>query len=399
MGLIASTLLVAIVVLARLTGVRYVERPRSQLVGVGPDHAQPPVTAQLAETVFDRAPVVVLVLAVTTLVLVLAANTTFDGFPVLGARLAGDRYLPRQLHTRGDRLAFSNGIVLLGVGATVLLVAFRADVVALIHLYIVGVFVALTLSQLGMVRYWRGAGCPSPTRPSDGGTRARLVNTAGAVLTGVVLAVILVAKFNRGAWLSIVLMAVVYQLMRAIRRHYDTVARELTPTQTRPVLPARNHAVVLVSQLHKPTMRALAYAQGHPAGHVDRLTVNVDDSETRRCWPNGKAGDQVKLTVSNRHSGRSPGPVVDYVRTSGRHAQGRGHRVHPRVRGRARWGEQLLHNQCALRLKRRLQAEPGVMVTSVPWQLASSSGRTFTDRMVRGPRTTDVPDFERAPEQ
>ena len=401
-GLITGALLVAIVALARLTGVRYVEQPDAQIVGAGPDYVQPPVTAQLAETVFDQAPAVAfVVLAVTALVLVFAANTTFDGFPVLGAVLAGDRYLPRQLHTRGDRLAFSNGILLLGVGASVLVIAFRANVVALIHLYIVGVFVAFTLSQVGMVRHWqrvlRTERDPVNRRRVN---RARAINTFGATLTGVVLVVILVAKFNRGAWISIALMAVVYLLMRAIRRHYDTVARELAPVQVRPVLPARNHAVVLVSRLHQPAMRALAYATATRPDTLTAVTVNVDPDDTRLLLSEWEGrGMEVPLTVIDSPYREITRPVIDYVKSIRRSSPRDVVTVFIPEYVVGRWWENLLHNQSALRLKSRLHVEPGVMVTSVPWQLASSSGKDSTDRMVRGPRTGGVPDFERAPEQ
>src|SRR5690606_29344091 len=197
-GLISAGLLLAVVALARLTGVRYAERPREQIQGAAGDYVQPPVTAQLAEVVFDQAPLLTyLVLVATALVLVFAANTTFEGFPMLGAALASHRYLPRQLHTRGDRLAFSNGIMVLGAAAIVLVVAFRADPVALIHLYIVGVFTAFTASQVGMVRHWNRTLItqrdPVARRRAH---RSRLVNTFGAVLTAVVLGVILVAKFD-----------------------------------------------------------------------------------------------------------------------------------------------------------------------------------------------------------
>jgi amino acid transporter len=401
-GLISGALLVAIVALARLTHLQYVESPSQQIAGASRDYVQPPVTAQLAETVFDGAPALaMLVLAATALVLVLAANTTFDGFPMLGAMLASDRYLPRQLHTRGDRLAFSNGVVLLGVGATVLVVAFRADVVALIHLYIVGVFVAFTLSQWGMVRHWRQLlrteRDPATRRRIH---RSRAINLFGAGLTGAVLVVILVAKFNRGAWLSIVLMALVYLLMRGIRRHYDRVARELAPAAQRPVLPARNHAIVLVSKLHLPTMRALAYARATRPDTLTAVTVNVDSADTRLLLSEWEGRVlEVPLTVIDSPYREITRPVIDYVKSIRRASPRDVVTVFVPEYVVGRWWENLLHNQSALRLKSRLHFVPGVMVTSVPWQLASSSGKDPADRMVRGPRSADVPDFERTPEQ
>lgn len=404
-GLITSLLLIAIVALARMTELQYVELPATQIAGAGADYVQPPVTAQLADVIFDSAPAVAYaVLAVTVLVLVFAANTTFEGFPTLGASLASDRFLPRQLHTRGDRLAFSNGILVLGAAASVLLVAFQADVIGLIHLYIVGVFVAFTLSQTGMVRHWnrtlRAEQDPAARRRMH---RSRMINMVGAVLSGTVLASILVTKFDRGAWISIVLMGLVYLLMRGIREHYDQVAQELAPLEQRPVLPARNHVIVLVSKVHLPTMRALAYARATRPDTLSAVTVNVDSAETRELVTDWEGrGLDVPLTVVDSPFREITRPIVDYVRSVRRSSPRDLVTVFIPEYVVGRWWENLLHNQSALRLKSRLRFLPGVMVTSVPWRLASSSGReqAGADRdLGRGPRSRDVPDFERAPEQ
>ncbi len=155
LGVIAVTLFMGIIMLARATGVQMAERPHEQLIGAPPDYHQKTLIAQLADAVFHDFPIgLYLIAGVTALILVLAANTAFNGFPVLGSILAQDRFLPRQLHTRGDRLAFSNGILFLAFAAIAFVVAFRAEVTALIQLYIVGVFVSFTLSQIGMVRHW-----------------------------------------------------------------------------------------------------------------------------------------------------------------------------------------------------------------------------------------------------
>ena len=164
----------------------------------------------------------------TALILVLAANTAFNGFPVLGSVLAQHSYLPRQLHTRGDRLAFSNGILFLSAAALAAIIAFRAEVTALIQLYIVGVFISFTLSQIGMVRHWtrllRTETDPPARRKM---MRSRVVNTVGLLSTGAVLFVVLVTKFLAGAWIAIVAMSALFVIMKLIRKHYDTVNREL----------------------------------------------------------------------------------------------------------------------------------------------------------------------------
>ncbi len=169
LGSMAIVMLVGIIWLAQATRLQYVENPGIQIVGGPVNYVQKTVTTQLAETIFGSGSIMLYVVAgATALILFLAANTAYNGFPVLGSILAQDRYLPRQLHTRGDRLAFSNGIVFLAVAAVVLIVAFQAEVTRLIQLYIVGVFVSFTLSQAGMIRTGRGTCAPSGTRPRGG---------------------------------------------------------------------------------------------------------------------------------------------------------------------------------------------------------------------------------------
>jgi amino acid transporter len=391
LGVIAVTMFMGIILLANRTGLIYAEDPASQLVGAPAGYEQKTVTAQLADAVFSGNTVaLVLVTAVTALILFLAANTAYNGFPVLGSILAQDRYLPRQLHTRGDRLAFSNGIVFLAVFATVLIVGFRASETRLIQLYIVGVFVSFTLSQTGMLRHWnrllRSERNPENRRRMY---RARAINGFGAFMTGSVLILVLATKFTHGAWISIAAMAVIYLIMIGIRRHYTTVGRELEPAEGRQVLPARNHAVVLVSKVHLPTLRAVAYARVTRPDTLTAVTVNVDDNDTRTIQQEWERREvPVPLTVIESPYREITGPIIDYVKSV--------RRLSPRdvvtvfipeyVVGR--WWENLLHNQSALRLKGRLLFEPGVMVTSVPWQLASTTAKDLSrfDRdLARGP--------------
>ena len=220
---------------------------------------------------------------VTALILILAANTAFNGFPVLGSILAQDRYLPRQLATRGDRLAFSNGILFLAFAAIAFVVAFRAEVTALIQLYIVGVFVSFTLSQIGMVRHWtRLLRVETDAAERRSMQRARVINTIGCLCTGTVLLVVVVTKFVAGAWIAILAMGGMFVIMKMIHKHYAAVSRELesqAAEQGDIVLPSRNHAIVLVSNLHLPTLRALAYAK---ATRPDVLEAITSASTTRR---------------------------------------------------------------------------------------------------------------------
>jgi amino acid transporter len=390
LGGVSITMLIGIVTLARLTNLQFVEDPARQIVDAG-DYVQKTVTVQLAETVFGGASALVWVVAgATALILFLAANTAFSGFPVLGSILAQDRYLPRQLHTRGDRLAFSNGIMSLALLAMVLIVAFQAEVTRLIQLYIVGVFVSFTLSQTGMVRHWnRLLRTERDPQARHRMHRSRAINMFGLTMTGIVLVIVLVTKFLLGAWIAIAAMAVIYMLMLSIRRHYDTVARELVPTEDRPVLPSRNHAVVLASKLHLPTMRALAYAQATRPDTLTGVTVNVDDKDTRALqeeWE--RRGIPVPLTVVDSPYREITRPIIDYVKSLRRESPRDVVTVFIPEYVVGHWWENLLHNQSALRLKGRLLFEPGVMVTSVPWQLKSLESRNIErlDRgLVRGP--------------
>ncbi|MFG1747527.1 amino acid permease [Micromonospora chalcea] len=396
LGGIAVTMLVGIIWLSRLTGLQFVEDPRTQIVSGPVDYVQKTVTVQLGETVFGGGSVLLYVVAgMTALILFLAANTAFNGFPVLGSILAQDRYLPRQLHTRGDRLAFSNGILFLAVFAVVLIIGFQAEVTKLIQLYIVGVFVSFTLSQAGMIRHWnrhlRNERDPEARRRM---LRSRAINTFGMVMTGVVLVIVLATKFLLGAWIAIVAMAVMYVVMLGIRRHYDRVAEELEPTEQRGVLPARNHAIVLVSKLHKPTLRAVAYAQATRPDTLTAVTVNVDEQDTRELQADWERRElPVPLTVIDSPYREITRPILNFVASVRRESPRDVVTVFIPEYVVGRWWENLLHNQSALRLKGRLLFEPGVMVTSVPWQLASTASKNL-DRLdatlsrgpARGPR-------------
>ena len=364
MGALAVTMFVGITLLALETHARAYPS------------GTPSVISQLAAVVWGRHSALYLIFqAATAAILILAANTAFSGFPMLASILAQNRFLPRQLQTRGDRLVFSNGIVLLAASATGLIIAFDANIDRLIQLYIIGVFTSFTLSQSGMVRHWSKEliGATSGRRRQI--RRSQAINLVGAVLTGLVLVIVVVTKVEHGAWLAIAAMIGLFVAMRAIRHHYDNVSAELTVDSASPIMmPSRNHALVLVSTMHLPTMRALAFARSLRPHSIEAVTVNVDDDGTKRlveAWRTRDLG--VPLRVLDSPYREITRPVIEYVRDL--------HRESPRdvvtvfvpeyVVGH--WWEQLLHNQSALRLKARLLFVPGVMVVSVPWQLHSAS--------------------------
>jgi hypothetical protein len=398
LGLLSVSMFMGLIALAQVTGVKIAEDPAAQFPDAPPGYVQQTMVAQLADTVFaEFRPGFYFVIIMTALILVLAANTAFNGFPVLGSILSQDRYLPRQLHTRGDRLAFSNGIVILAAFAVVLVIGFQAEVTRLIPLYTVGVFVSFTLSQTGMVRHWRRH-LATETDPKERRRmrRAQLINGFGAVMTGVVLVTVLITKFVLGAWIAIAAMAGFYMLMLAIKRHYDHVAAEIDAAELDTVLPSRNHAIVLVARLHRPTMRAISYARATRPDVLEAVTVNVDDADTRRLvreWDRRKIPVSLKVVESPYREITKP--VLDYVK--------RVRTKNPRdivtvfvpeyVVGH--WWEQVLHNQSALRIKTRLLFQPGVMVVSVPWQLKSSERIVERDELTPGATRRGYPSAPR----
>lgn len=382
MGGLAVTMFCGIIGLAMTTDVKMAENPAKDLfangVSVGSDYVQNPVISQVAEAVFGHGSFLFMILAAATaLVLFLAANTAYNGFPLLGSILAQDRYLPRQLHTRGDRLAFSNGIVLLAGAAALLVVIYGADSTRLIQLYIVGVFVSFTLSQIGMVRHWnRHLRTEKDRAKRRRMIRSRAINTFGAFFTGMVLIVVLVTKFTHGAWVALLGMVIFYATMSAIRRHYDRVAEEIAAPDTPSddsVRPSRVHSIVLVSKIHRPTLRALAYAKLMRSDTLEALSINVDPAETKALkaeWE--RRGLTVPLKILDSPYREITRPIIEYVKNLRRESPRDVVSVIIPEYVVGHWYEHLLHNQSALRLKGRLLFTPGVMVTSVPYQLDSS---------------------------
>ena len=318
----------------------------------------------LGDAVFGRGSIAYILLqASTAAILILAANTAYTAFPTMCSIIARDGFLPRQLFNRGDRLVFSNGILVLALAAAGLLIGFGGVTTALIPLYAVGVFTSFTLSQTGMVRYHLKKRLP--------GWQARaFTNGAGAATTGIVLTVVLVSKFTIGAWIPVVLIPALIMLFRGIRRHYDRVVDRLSvPPGWRPT--RLNHTVVvLVGGVHLGVLEALAYAKSLNPDHLVAVTVVSDEDEQERiekAWARHDLSDPLDIIYSPyRELSRPILRFLDEIDT--RWTNDVVTVLIPEVVVR-RWWEQLLHNQSALFLKGRLLFRKGLVVTSVPYHL------------------------------
>jgi amino acid transporter len=332
------------------------------------------VVSQIGRQVFgDGAPYFALQLA-TTFILILAANTSFAGFPRLAAILAHDRYLPRQLTNLGDRLVFGNGMLLLALLASALVILFGGMTHRLIPLYAVGVFLSFTLSQAGMVRRWqklRGSGWKWKV----------VVNGLGAVATAVVLAIIVTTKFIHGAWIVILLIPLFVWMFRSVKAHYQSVARQLSLEGMVPepwqglASRKRQKVVVPISGVHRGTLKALRFARSL-SNDVTAVVVDVEPQVTARIrerWPIW--GHKVPLVVLDSPFRSTVGPLLAYVDEVDRREPERGLAVIvlPEFVA-ARWWHELLHNQTARAIKRALLYRRGQtgrdhVIIDVPYHL------------------------------
>lgn len=376
LGGIAASMMISILVLARYTGLQMVDDTSMVYLhgSAQPDVHFAPVISQLASTIFgDGSLLFIFVTAVTGFILILAANTAFNGFPTLASVLSRDSFLPRQLYKRGDRLSYSNGIMVLAVGASALVILFDASVTRLIQLYVVGVFVSFTLSQLGMIRHWnKRLRLPQNGSERSKVLRSRSVNIIGFMMTGFVLAVVLVTKFTHGAWITVLLIALVFTIQRLIRRHYDTIRGQLRVEDwhTRRALPSRVRALVLVSNLSKPSMRAIATARAQAPINLEIVSVVSDleeEKHIRREWK--ESGLPVPLTLVASPFRDITQIVISYVRSRRQRSPEEMLVVYIPQFLVQHWWENILHNQMALRLSRSLLRIPGVVLTIVPWKL------------------------------
>ncbi len=320
------------------------------------------VLSQIAREVFGGGFFYYTVQATTSMILLLAANTAYADFPRLSSFLARDGFMPRQMANRGDRLVFSNGILVLVSLTSILLIVFRGSTHLLIPLYVVGVFVAFTLSQAGMVVHWF-------TLREGRWIHAALLNGVGAFLTAVVLVVVAVTKFTHGAWIVIVLIPLTVLGFLRIRHHYDVVARRLSlEGAARPRI-GKNPVVVLVAGIHKGVVEALEYAKSI-SPNVTALTVDLDPTETARLrlrW--AEWAPDVPLVVLESPYRSIIQPLLEYIDRMERQGEGRYLTVVLPEFIPSHWWEHFLHNQTALLIKAALLFRPGKVTVSVPYHL------------------------------
>ena len=333
----------------------------------------------------------------TALILILAANTSFADFPRLSSLLARDRFMPRQFATRGDKLVFSNGIIILAVFSGILVASFGGDTSRLIPLYAVGVFLSFTLSQTGMVRHWLKAGrlltearradkekssataisnelnhfvSRSELKQAAHWKKSIVVNGIGACATAVVLIVLVITKFIHGAWIVVVLIPLLVAMFRAVHRHYEDMGRQLTMNGMDGLQPIRHEVIVPISGIHRGVVRALEYAKSIAPGHVTALYINIDEGTTQKLrekW--GQLGGGIELVVLASPYRSLVGPLLRYLdRRMKVHSDQVITVVLPEFVP-AKWWHHLLHNQTSLMLKGALLFKPDVIVTSVPYHL------------------------------
>jgi amino acid transporter len=318
--------------------------------------------SQLGRAIFGKGFAYYLLQAATTLILVLAANTAYADFPRLASIVARDRFLPRQFMSQGDRLAFSNGILVLSVFAAILIIAFRGDTQLLLPLYMIGVFVSFTLSQAGMVIHWR------KTKEAGWKTSA-LINGFGAVVTGVVLIIVAVTKTLEGAWIVLLLIPLIVAVFKSTRRHYDHVASQLTLRGYQPERRAHNTVVMPIGGMQRAVVEALRYAETL-SDDVRAVYVDIDPKATeqiRRDWDTW--GGRVTLVVLPSPYRSVMEPLLAYITQVETERPSDYVTVILPEFVPARWWQHLLHNQSALLIKGALLFRPNTVVTSVPFHL------------------------------
>nr|WP_239452074.1 APC family permease [Frondihabitans sp. PAMC 28766] len=375
MGGIAIVLFSGLVAVSLIAKVHYAESS-CDLQGLKNCAAavQPSLISQVATAVFGANSIPFFIIqAVTAAVLLLAANTAFNGFPLLGSILARDTYAPKALNSRGDRLIYSNGVIVLGVIAGVILLIFRANVTQLIQLYIIGVFVSFTLGQTGMVRHWIRLLRDPETTGRTQIKRSLCINLVGAIMTATVLIVVTITKFTHGAWIVYVVMPILFFLMLGVNRYYRDVDVEVEVDDTTTFGASGDHAIVLVGKMQKPVLKAIDYAIAARHDTLEAIHVSVEQEPTERLQEQWDAMNiDVPLIIIPSPYRDVAVPVIKYIKAHREEFGAEVVTVYTPIYIVGHWWEALLHNHRSRRIRQKLMLAHGVTVALVPWLLDSS---------------------------
>ncbi|YAF74559.1 APC family permease [Sphingomonas sp. G5] len=402
MGGIAIVLFAGLTMLALISGVHYAENP-CHLIGFDcANNPQPSLMAQVAAATFGMNSIPFFIIqAATACVLLLAANTAFNGFPLLGAVLARDGYAPKALNTRGDRLVYSNGMIILGIVAIGVLIVYQANLTTLIQLYIIGVFVSFSLGQIGMVKHWRRAlrGLkdlpPEAAKQQSAAIERRSaisglwINSVGAAMTVLVLLIVTITKFTHGAWLVFIAIPILAVLMIGVNRYYRDVEHEIRMDETVHFGSSGDVAIVLVNRLQKPVMKAIDYALA--ANHQKTLAVHVaitdeDAAKLQKEW--AEHDMPIPLVIIDSPYRTYTSPVSTFIK---KYRENNGSAVVTVYLPQfivGHWWESILHNRRSRRLAHQLMLVHGVSITLVPWLLDSSE-------VIYGRRSRPLPGQQR----
>ena len=382
MGSAAIVMFIGVTVLALVSKVHYAEDPATQLVGwTSANGPQQSAIAQIAVAVFgNNSFMFYLIQAGTAAVLLLAANTAFNGFPLLSSVLAKDGFAPKALLTRGDRLVYSNGMFSLMAAALVLIVVYQASVTGLIQLYILGVFTSFTVGQWGMIKHWRRGkadGSISAKEANSGLT----INGFGAFLTATVLVIVTITKFTHGAWLVFIIMPVLYWVMYNTKRYYAEVEREIALDEKTVFGSKGDYAVVMMDKLNKPQLKALDYALSSRHTEMEAVHIAVDPERAKEFEKEWKAyGIEVPLRIIESPYREFAAPLIEYLT---KHRENHGSErisVYLPKFVVGHWWEHIFHNHRANRIRKQLMYIRGVMVTLVPWRLESADNVNLFER-------------------
>jgi amino acid transporter len=400
MGGAAITMLIGVTSLALASKVHYAEFPCLQL----PDWAgcatepQMSVMAQIASATFGPSSFMFYVIqAGTAAVLLLAANTAFNGFPLLTSVLAKDKFAPKALLTRGDRLVYSNGMLSLMLAALTLMLVFQASVTALIQLYILGVFTSFTVGQIGMLKHWSKMLKPKKGQSEEDYAAKRreassgiLINGLGALMTASVLVIVTITKFTHGAWMVFIIMPVLYVVMFYTRRYYDQVANEIKMDSQTKFGAKGDYAIVLMDKLNKPQLKALDYALSSRHTHLEAVHVAIDPAAATafaKQWKKYEKELGLPLRIIESPYREFTEPLIQFLHD---HREANGNErisVYLPKLVVGHWWEHIFHNHRAGRLRKELMYLRGVMVTLVPWRLESAE---YKDIFARRPLPGDA---------